>query len=70
MIGAAWNLTAEKLLGDLGETSLTVGSNGERKQTGLAEEKWVLRNIVTIFSVSVMKLEDLQDRNLELLFQM
>lgn len=46
-------------------------SDGERKQTGLAEEKWVLRNTVTIFfSVSVMKLEDLQDRNLELLFQM
>lgn len=38
----------EKLLGDLGETSFTVGM-GKENRLCLAGGKWVLRNIMTIF---------------------
>ena len=38
VVGAAWNLTAEKLLGDLGETSFTVVMEKENRLV------WLKRN--------------------------
>lgn len=63
MIEAVWNLTTQKLLSDPEENSFTTVM-GKENRRHLAEKKRVLRNLTAILSLSVMMLEDFQDRSL------